>query len=956
MLFTHQYVLKSLSDNVLEVYEEQMINRRNDIENQMLKGWSSLNGVAEQITELIEEYVENKGYELSQIKQDIDLNQDILINITNDIIDTLKTSGTTEIFLVLDGYGSYENKDVKAGIHIRNTEPGTYVGSNSNLLFERGVPAISKGWKLPLDSYWQAGFLFQEEEENGYFFKPMQAAQESESKDFRNFGYWSYGNIIDEKDLGILSYSVPLIGSDGTIFGVLGVGINENLLMKNYNYNEKDREESRAYILAKTLDGKKFTPYFIKGKSYSKTSILGHDIELKDEDGNTVHDIFINVPNPMEVSINRQDFHLYSYNTPFEGEQWALLGIQRKEELFSNYYMVKKILNFMLLISTIVCTMCIFWFSSFISGPIQRMVLNLRKSNPYKPIRLNKVYIEEIDELGESIENLSVRVAEAYSKISTIIQMSDSGIAVFEYIEKENLVFCSHGFFEMMGYEQFVKYNEYVDATEFKDYMGNLLQGNTIQEVFLKDGTRCWLRITSRRNEDSILGVVTDITANILEKKKIEYERNHDVLTNLLNRRAFEEKMGDLKKNTRDLKKAVMLVWDLDNLKYINDTYGHSVGDIYLMALANCLKEFNKENVISARRSGDEFVTFIYGYDREEEVEELINEMWDFIQQKYIKLPDQRRYKIRVSMGKAWYPKDSLEFDTLFQYADFAMYMVKHNRKGTKEDFNHTVYQENRILLQGQEAFHNLLEKRMVNYMLQPIVWAKDGSIYGYEMLMRSKLELFKSPMDILRIANSESKLYDVEVMTWFKSMEAFVSKIEEGICDKNSKVFINSIANQIMNEESIDLFYHLYGEYASNIVCEVTEQEQEDEYITKEKVNLIKKWGGLIALDDYGYGYNSESALLRISPNIVKIDMSIVRGVDKDEKRRRLIANLALYTKERNILLLAEGVETIEEINTLVSLGVQLLQGYYIAKPSYEGVPPTKEVVGELKSGLRIR
>lgn len=957
MLFINQYILKSLRDNVLVVYEEQMINRRNDMENQMLKGWSALNGGAEQITEAIEEFLDNKGYDLSQIKQDIDLNQEILINITNDMIHTLKTSGTTEVFLVLDGEGSHENNDVRAGVYIRNTEPGTYLAGNSNLLFERGVPAISKGWQLPLDSYWQAGFLLPEEEGNEYFYKPLQAAQESDNKDFRNFGYWSYGNIIDEKDLGILSYSVPLIGNDGTVFGVLGVGINENLLMKNFNYNQRDREESSAYILAKTVDGKNFTPYAIKGESYSKTSILASNIELQDENDNIVHEMVINAPNKMNVCINRQDFRFYSYNTPFEEEQWSLLGMQKKEELFSSYYMVKNILKFMLIISSLLCTMCVFWFSKFISVPIQQMVLKLRKSDPYRPIMLNKVYIEEIDELADSIKNLSARVADAYSKISTIIQMSDSGIAVFEYVEKENLMFCSQGFFEMMGYEQFAKYNEYVDATEFKHYMHDLLyedirQDGEVKEVSLKDGRKRWIRITSLRDEDSILGVITDVTTNILEKRKIEYERDHDVLTDLMNRRAFEEKMSDLQQGTRDLKKAAMLVWDMDNLKYVNDTYGHSIGDAYLIAFANCLKEFSKENVISARRSGDEFITFIYGYDEEVKIEELIGEMWALIQEKYITLPDRRRYKIRISMGRSWYPKDSLEFDTLFQYADFAMYMVKHNNKGTMEDFNHTDYQENRILLQGQEAFHYLLEQKMVNYMLQPIVSVEDGSIYGYEMLMRSKFDVFKSPMDVLKIAHSESKLYDVEVMTWFESMETFVAKVNEGVCDKNSKVFINSIANQIMNEENLELFNDLYGEYLSNIVCEVTEKEQENENITKEKIDIMESWGGLIALDDYGDGYNSESALLRISPNIVKIDMSIVRGVDKDDKRRRLVANLALYTKERDILLLAEGVETKEELKTLVSLGVQLLQGYYIAKPSYDGRPPAKEVIEELRAG----
>ncbi len=942
MLFTHQYILKSLRYNALDVYEEQMINRRNDMENQMLTRWSALNGGAEQITGSIQEFVESRGYGLSQIKHDAYLNQEILINITSDIIDILKTSGSTEIFLILDGYGSYENRDIRAGIYIRNSEPGTYLSNNSNLLFERGLPAISKGWKLPLDSYWQSGFLFREEAGNEYFFKPLQSARESDSRDLRNFGYWSYGNIIDEKDLGILSYSIPLIGTDGTVFGVLGVGINEKLLMKQYNNNEGDREESRAYILAKTLDGRTFKPYVIEGRAYSKTSILGSDLELQGEAENGTYYMSINAPNAMEVCINRQDFHLYSHNTPFEKEQWVLLGIQRREELFSNYYMVKRILDVMLLVSTIICTLCVFWFSRFISVPIQHMVHNLRKSDPHRPIRLNKASIEEIDELAENIENLSTRVAKAYSKISTIIQMSGSGIAVFEYIEKENLVFYSQGFYEMMGYEKLEEANVYVDATEFRNNMQELLQEGTVQEekvleVSLADGAKRWLRITRRRDEDSMLGVVTDITADVMEKRKIEYERDHDALTNLLNRRAFDEKLRRLKEEEWDLKQGAMLVWDLDNLKYVNDTYGHSTGDDYLIAFANCLKRFNNGKVTSARRSGDEFLTVLYGYDKAEEIDGLIKEMWELIQQTDIELPDQRRYKIHISMGRAWYPKDALDFDALFLYADFAMYTVKHTRKGTMADFDQAIYQENRILLQGQEAFNHLLEQRMVDYMLQPIIWAKDGSIYGYEMLMRSKLELFKSPMDILKIAHSQSKLYDIEVITWFEAMKAFVSRIEEGLCDRDSKVFINSIANQIMNQESLELFCNLYSEYLSNIVCEVTESEQENEYITREKVNLVRSWGGLVALDDYGCGYNSESALLRIAPNIVKIDMGIVRGIDRDDKRRRLVANLSLYTRERGILLLAEGVETKEEYETLVSLGVELLQGYYIAKPSYE-------------------
>ena len=950
MLFIHKYVLKNLRENILVVYEEQMINRKNDMENLMFRGWNALNNSAVQVTNKIQGLVEDKGYQLSDIKHNVDLNQEILINITDYIIETLRISGTTDIFLILDGYGSYENTDVRAGIYIRNSEPESYISNNSNLLFERGIPAISKGWKLPLDIYWQSCFAINDETVNDYFFKPLQAAKESGRQDTRSFGYWSYGNIVDEKDLGILTYSIPLIGSDGTIIGVLGVGINENFLMKYYNFNELERNESRIYVLAKTTDGSNYKPYVAKGKSYIKTNILPPDIILADESDNGVY--YIDSLFNTNSCVSLQEFRLYHYNTPFKNEKWALIGVQNEEELFSNFYIVQRVLNLLLLISTIICTMCVFWFSRFISVPIQNMVSSLRKSDPNKPIRLNKTHINEIDELAESIENLSIRVAEGYSKISTIIQLSGLGIAVFEYKEKENLVFCSNSFFEMIGYEDISESNTYIDTTVFNKDVQALFKQDKILEnnkmaISLPNGKKRWFKVAYKHSENAILGLVTDITTDVIEKRKIEVERDYDVLTNLFNRRAFEEKLRQLKQHPRDLKIGAMLVWDLDNLKYVNDTYGHNAGDDYLIAFANCLIKFKSDNVVSARRSGDEFITFIYGYDRIEEIEKLIEEIWGVIQNTYIILHDQSKYEIRVSMGRAWYPKDAIDFNTLFYYADFALYVAKNNNKGKMEIFNRAYYQKNKILTQGQEAFYELLEKRMVNYMMQPIVCVKDGSIYGYEMLMRSKLELFKNPMDILSIAYSNSKLYDIETITWFEAMKAFVTKINEGICNKNSKVFINSIANQIMKNKDIELFSKTYREYLSNIVCEVTENELNNKFIAKEKKDLMKNWGALVAIDKYKY--NNKATLNIISPDIVKIDMDLIRGIDQDDEKKKIISNLAYYTKERNMLLLAQGIETKKELETLVSLGVDLVQGYYIAEPSYEGKAPSQEVKDEL-------
>ena len=947
MLFIHKYILQNLYENILVVYEEQMINRKSDMENLMLKGRNAVNNGAYQVTNEIQRLVENKGLELSDIKHNVDLNQEILISITDKIIETLRTSGATDIFLILDGYGSYENKDVRAGIYIRNSEPESYVSNNSSLLYERGIPDISKGWKLPLDIYWQSGFLFDEEEVNDYFFKPLQAAEESGSQDIRSFGYWSYGNIVHEKDFGILTYSVPLAGADGTLIGVLGIGINENFLMKYYNFNELDSNESRIYVLAKTTDGNNYNPYLAKGKSYGKTNILPPNIVLPVESDNGVY--FIDNLFNTDACVNLQEFQLYNYNTPFKNERWALIGVQSDIELFSKYYMVQRILNIMLIISTVICTLCVFWFSRFISVPIQHMVSTLRKSDPNRPIILNKTHIDEIDELAEAVENLSIRVVEGYSKISTIIQMSGLGIAVFEYKEKENLVFCSNGFFEMIGYESITEPNTYIDATIFnQDVQALFKQGktreNNIMSISLPHGKKRWFRVVYKHSEKALLGLMTDITTDVIEKKKIENERDYDVLTNLLNRRAFEKKLDQLKLRPRDIKIGAMLVWDLDNLKFINDTFGHNAGDDYLIAFADCLIKYNSDNIISARRSGDEFLTFIYGYDKIEEIEELIEEIWNAVKDAYIVLHDQSKYEIRISMGIAWYPKDAIDFNTLFYYADFALYVAKNNNKGKMQSFDRAYYQKNRILTQGQEAFYELLKNRSVEYMMQPIVWAEDGSIYGYEMLMRSKLDLFKNPTDILSFAYSSSKLHDIEIITWFEAMKAFVAKINKGICSKNSKVFINSIANQIMNEEDIELFSKTFYEYLTSIVCEVTEKELNNKFIAKQKRDIIKKWGGMLAIDRYKY--SNKSTINLILPDIIKIDMDLVRGIDRDEENRKTISNLADYTKERNILLLAQGIETKTELKTLVSLGVDLLQGYYIAEPSFEGKTLSQELL----------
>ena len=134
-----------------------------------------------------------------------------------------------------------------------------------------------------------------------------------------------------------------------------------------------------------------------------------------------------------------------------------------------------------------------------------------------------------------------------------------------------------------------------------------------------------------------------------------------------------------------------------------------------------------------------------------------------------------------------------------------------------------------------------------------------------------------------------------------------------------------------LLNEE--------YSKYLKNVVLEVTEVEYIDENYHQQKAELMKKWQAELALDDYGSGYNSDRILLLISPKFIKIDMDIIRNIDSDPDKCKIVENIVNYAHERDMKLIAEGIETIDELKQVIKLKVDYLQGFLLAKPQY--LPP---------------
>ena len=227
----------------------------------------------------------------------------------------------------------------------------------------------------------------------------------------------------------------------------------------------------------------------------------------------------------------------------------------------------------------------------------------------------------------------------------------------------------------------------------------------------------------------SVIGLAQDITDSVVEMRKIEYERDYDITTGLLNRRAFYYKFGRLFSAKKKLKTAACFMFDLDNLKYVNDTYGHDFGDDYIRTAASVFRLFESERSIVARLSGDEFILFFYGYDNRKEIEKIKQRLQEKLRESYCVLPDGAHYKMRASGGVAWYPKDAVDSDLLIKYADFAMYTVKHSTKGNIGEFDKQAYKNDAVLVTGIEELNRIIDDGSIRYAFQSIVSAKTGEI-----------------------------------------------------------------------------------------------------------------------------------------------------------------------------------------------------------------------------------
>lgn len=945
-------VSRQLRENAIDILNENTENSRLLMERQIVHHWMRDLQTTNSLRTAVEEVLEEQGKTAEDIKRDPDLNREIVYHAIPALINDLHRSYGNGIFMILDGpAASKSGTDIRAGVYIRDLDASSYADDNSDLLLERGLPSISKEFGVALDSYWELGFTLPETPENNYFYKPFNQVKDKQIKrrNVADYGYLGGLSSLNPMDLKTVTYSLPLTLSDGTTVGVVGGDMLESQIRSLLNQDSEDggavlqilgkRQRGSNAVLPVVASSPVFDSYFDKTQA----------LECAPTDDGAVYRTGDKKGNTWYVSIKSMD--IYNNNTPFESEEWVVVRLRAESDMFAFFTKVSQTLSVSLMISVVFGLMAVLFVGNIITHPIMKLVQELRVAGRREKITLRRTRIDEIDELIDAIEGLSSDVAAAAARISNILEVSGIPLGVFEYVVDMQKVFCSRTLFELMQLPSPEEDYCYLDVDEFTDIMNMLKReehhnDGILYSVAIHDGRR-WLRLKQvREDSGDVIGVLTDVTMDVLERKKLEKERNYDLLTEIYNRRAFREHVETLL-SAAGGKPMAFVMWDLDNLKYVNDTYGHEEGDRYIRRFADYLRTLERYGAVVERHSGDEFMAVFPNGSKKEQYGH-ITEFMDKMKRITLQQQDGYRLPLRASAGVAWYPEQGGDFDTLVRYADFAMYMAKHSSKGIVQEFDPDSYHNNSYLLSGNEELNHLLEERQVDYAFQPIVM-RDGSIYGYEALMRPRMVHLKNVQEVLQLAKNQAKLMLVEELTWITALDCFDKLNREGRLAPGSRFFINSISSTSLGPETVADLEEKYYEYLDRVVLEVTESEPK-EVCMNYKLETMKRWNGMIAIDDFGSGYNSESILLKLHPDIVKLDMELVRNIDRDKDRQSMLKSLIPLCHQQKILVAAEGVETFDELRSLYELDVDLFQGYYLCRPELEVRPLNPYIVEKLK------
>lgn len=423
---------------------------------------------------------------------------------------------------------------------------------------------------------------------------------------------------------------------------------------------------------------------------------------------------------------------------------------------------------------------------------------------------------------------------------------------------------------------------------------------------------------------------------------RFESLKTRDSLTGLINLKGLHQQFENSYDEYR--KKAVAVsIYAIPQYKYIMDNYGLGDAENAVSMTAEALQYANSKSAIIARITEEEFIVINLDNDPVlvgNEITRAVASFFKIIED--YNSSCEKNYYIEVNCGcVVSNPGWENDLTSFIKAAKGEMYLNKLKYRNSAVE-KEVVTQSDYELYQ---KFDLLVSRNLFNYYFQPIVSASTGEICAYEALMRTDKSIGLSPLEILDIAKKYNRLYDVEKATLFNVLD-YINNNQHLFSGR--RVFINTIPGCFLEESDYSLLKTKYGHLFKDVTIELTEQnETQDAELSNIRTLEFENSTCQIAIDDYGTGYSNIVNLLRYQPNIIKIDRYLITDVDKDTNKQHFITSTVEFARENNIKVLAEGVETKEELGKVIQLGVDLVQGFLTARPNPDIIT---EIGGDIK------
>ena len=469
---------------------------------------------------------------------------------------------------------------------------------------------------------------------------------------------------------------------------------------------------------------------------------------------------------------------------------------------------------------------------------------------------------------------------------------------------------------------------------------------NSSFRIVDKTGTIHWIQskttilYASDGTPIRMAGTHADITNQRRQQEIIAHMAYYDTLTDLPNRFRLREQVETLVRETNPDNGFVFCFTDMDNFKFINDTFGHSTGDAVLKAISARLKTAVPEEALVSRMGGDEFTVIIPGVRDRQQAQEIGEQLIEAFEKPLA--VQEMHFHMGMSVGMAIFPSDGEDFDALLRSADTAMYAAKNDGKNRCRLFSQEMDQAAQERYQLEDGLRHALVGNELSLNYQPIHEIADNRLIGFEVLLRwqSAVHGTVSPLRFIPVAEESGLI--LPIGEW---VLAEAARFHKRMCEvagdevaKTLRVGVNVSVSQLLQPGFPDMVSQVVtanGLPMPNLTIEVTESLfMESVSLGAEILKALSEKGAHIALDDFGTGYSSLTYLEQLPVDVLKIDKSFIDAILREPGQPSKVGAIIRLAQDWGFKVVAEGVETQAQWQYLAAHGCEYAQGYLVSPP----------------------